>query len=336
MITSVITALLITIADQLSRIISGESWMDSREQFISESGTDTVESLIKKHADFNKSIAIHQQKIEELSAVADQLREKKHYAAPEIENKKQEVLERWEKLKNAMIDKRSKIGETQSLQEFSKDAGIISDWITEKLQVALDQGSYKDPASIQSTASTKTHEAFESELKANAERIENLIKIGNNLIENKQCAGSEDAVKDKLKDINEQWQLLTTKTTEKSFKIKEANKQRTFNAAAKDFDFWLTEVENLLKNEDSGKDLLSVAQLIKKHQVIEADIQAHEDRIREMNTTADSLIESNQFDNNDIETKRASINDRYERIKNLADYRKQRLDEANTIQQFFR
>jgi len=313
----------------------GESWMDSREQFISESGTDTVESLIKKHADFNKSIAIHQQKIDELTAVADQLREKKHFAAPEIEKKKQDVLTRWDSLKNAMIDKRSKIGETQSLQEFSKDAGIISDWITEKLQVALDEG-YKDPASIQSTASTKTHEAFESELQANKERIENLIKIGNNLIESKQCAGSEDAVKDKLKNINEQWQLLTTKTTEKSYKIKEATKQRTFNAAVKDFDFWLTQQENLLKNEDSGKDLLSVQMLIKKHQIIENDILAHEDRIREMNANADSLINSNEFDNNDIETKRTSINDRYERIKNLADYRKQRLDEANTIQQFFR
>ena len=312
----------------------GEDWMDSREQFISESGSDTVESLIKKHADFNKSIAIHQQKIEELSAVADQLKEKKHYATPEIEQKKQVVLERWDKLKNDMIEKRSKIGETQSLQEFSKDAGIISDWITEKLQVALDEG-YKDPANLQ-TATNKTHEAFESELHANAERIENLIKIGNNLVENQQCAGSEGAVKEQLKNINEQWQLLSTKTTEKSFKIKEANKQRAFNAAVKDFDFWLTQIEGLLKNEDTGKDLLSVQNLVTKHQVIENDITAHEDRIREMNVTADSLIESNQFDNNDIETKRTSINDRFERIKNLADYRKQRLAEANTIHQFFR
>lgn len=310
----------------------GEDWMDSREQFISESG-DTVE-LLKKHVDFNKAISIHQQKINELTAVADQLSQKKHYAAPAIEQKKQSVLERWEQLKNAMIDKRSKIGETQSLQEFSKDAGIISDWITEKLQVALDEG-YKDPANLQTT-NNKTHEAFESELQANAERIENLIKIGNNLVESKQCAGSEDAVKEKLKDINEQWQLLTTKTTEKSFKIKEANRQRTFNAAVKDFDFWLTEMESLLKNEDTGKDLLSVSNLLKKHQIIENDIIAHEDRIREMNATADSLIESGQFDNNDIEAKRTSINDRYERIKNLADYRKQRLNEANTIQQFFR
>jgi spectrin alpha len=63
-------------------------------------------------------------------------------------------------------------------------------------------------------------------------------------------------------------------------KLKEANKQRTYIAAVKDLDFWLGEVESLLTSEDSGKDLASVQNLIKKHQLVEADIQAHDDRIK--------------------------------------------------------
>lgn len=34
--------------------------------------------------------------------------------------------------------------------------------------------------------------------------------------------------------------------------------------------------------------------------------------------------------------KKQSINERYERVRNLAGYRKQRLDEANTLHQFLR
>lgn len=119
-------------------------------------------------------------------------------------------------------------------------------------------------------------------------------------------------------------------------KLKEANKQRTFNAAIKDIDFWLGEVESLLKSEDSGKDLSSVQNLMKKHQMIEADVASHEDRIKDMNSLADSLIESGQFDSDTIQEKRASINERYERIKTLAAYRRQRLNEAYTMHQFFR
>jgi len=55
-----------------------------------------------------------------------------------------------------------------------------------------------------------------------------------------------------------------------------------------------------------------------------------------MNNQADSLIESGQFDGASIQEKRLSINERYERIKNLAAHRQARLNEANTLHQFFR
>ena len=91
-----------------------------------------------------------------------------------------------------------------------------------------------------------------------------------------------------------------------------------------------------MTSEDSGKDLASVQNLIKKHQLVEADISAHEDRIRDMNSQADSLIESGQFEASPIQEKRESINERYERVKNLAAHRNARLSEANTLHQFFR
>jgi spectrin alpha len=70
--------------------------------------------------------------------------------------------------------------------------------------------------------------------------------------------------------------------------------------------------------------------------LVEADVAAHEDRIKDMNSLADSLIESGQFDTATIQEKRSSINERYERVKTLATYRRTRLNEANTLHQFFR
>ena len=74
-------------------------------------------------------------------------------------------------------------------------------------------------------------------------------------------------------------------------KLKEANRQRTFIAAIKDLDFWLGEVESLLNTDEHGKDLASVQNLMKKHQLVEADIMAHEDRIKDMNEQVGPLIE---------------------------------------------
>ena len=314
-----------------------ENWMSARESFLNaeevDSKGDNVEVLIKKHEDFDKAINGHEEKIAALQVLADQLIAQQHYAAKLIDDKRKQVLERWRHLKEDLIEKRSRLGDEQTLQQFSRDADEIENWIAEKLQLATEE-SYKDPANIQSKH--QKHQAFEAELAANADRIQSVLAMGGNLIEKNQCSGSEEAVQKRLTQIADQWEYLTQKTTEKSLKLKEANKQRTYIAAVKDLDFWLGEVESLLTSEDAGKDLSSVQNLMKKHQLVEADIHAHEDRIKDMNAQADSLVESGQFDSAGIQEKRQSINERYERICNLAAHRQARLNEANTLHQFFR
>lgn len=314
-----------------------ENWMSAREAFLNaeevDSKGDNVEALIKKHEDFDKAINGHEEKIAALQVLADQLTAQNHYASKQIDDKRKSVLERWQHLKEGLIDKRSRLGDEQTLQLFSRDADEIENWIAEKLQLATEE-SYKDPANIQSKH--QKHQAFEAELAANADRIQSVLAMGGNLIDKKQCSGSEDAVQKRLSQIADQWEYLTQKTTEKSLKLKEANKQRTYIAAVKDLDFWLGEVESLLTSEDAGKDLSSVQNLMKKQQLVEADVQAHEDRIKDMNTQADSLVESGQFDSAGIQEKRQSINERYERVRNLAAHRQARLNEALTLHQFFR
>merc|ERR1711962_581761 len=244
-----------------------------------------------------------------------------------------DVLERWEKLKEALIEKRAQLGEHQTLQQFSRDADEIETWMLEKLQLAQEE-NYKDPANIQSKH--QKHQAFEAELAANADRIQSVLAMGQNLIDRKKCSGSEEAVQNRLEYIAEQWELLTQKTSEKSMKLKEANRQRTFIAAVKDLDFWLGEVESILTTDEVGKDLASVQNLMKKHQLVEADIIAHEDRIKDMIDQSDSLVDSGQFDSNDIRDKRDNISKRYKHIQDLAAHRQSLLNEANTLHQFFR
>uniref|UniRef100_A0A673IEF4 Spectrin alpha chain, non-erythrocytic 1 n=1 Tax=Sinocyclocheilus rhinocerous TaxID=307959 RepID=A0A673IEF4_9TELE len=314
-----------------------ENWMAAREAFLASDdkgdSLDSVEALIKKHEDFDKAINVQEEKIAALQSFADQLISADHYAKPEIFNRRNEVLDRWRRLKAQMIEKRSKLGESQTLQQFSRDVDEIEAWISEKLQTATDE-SYKDPTNIQSKH--QKHQAFEAELHANADRIHGVIDTGNALIQRGACAGSEDAVKARLNALDEQWQFLVNKSAEKSQKLKEANKQQNFNTGIKDFDFWLSEVEALLASEDYGKDLASVNNLLKKHQLLEADISAHEDRLKDLNGQADSLMSSNAFDTSQVKDKRDAVNGRFGKIKSMAAGRRAKLNESHRLHQFFR
>lgn len=316
-----------------------ENWMANREASINaspekdKSGADNVESLIKKHEDIDRALAIQENKIENLASNSDGLIASGHYAGPEIRKKCQEVLDRWERLKKMMMDMRSKLNDSKTFQQFSRDADEIENWIQEKQATALGS-SVRDATNVQ--AKNQKHQALEAELKANEERIKGLLEAGRKLVDSKQCGDTEDALNDRIRNIEEEYKKLTTVTSEKSFVLQEATQLRTFNASVKDIEFWLGEVEGLLKPEDTGTDLPSVQQRIKQHQLVEADIRGHDERIKLMNNLADSLVQSGQFDSDSINGKRQSINERYERLVNLADYRRNKLNEANTLYQFFR
>ena len=73
---------------------------------------------------------------------------KLHMLVFELSCKRYTFFERWRRLKAQMIEKRSKLGESQTLQQFSRDVDEIEAWISEKLQTATDE-SYKDPTNIQ-------------------------------------------------------------------------------------------------------------------------------------------------------------------------------------------
>lgn len=311
-----------------------EAWMASREAFLAGDTVDgdNVESLIKKHEDFDRAINSQQEKIQALEAFSQQLISAQHYDSDAITDKRDQVLDRWTKLKEALIENRSKLGEAQSLQQFSRDADEMENWLQEKIQIASDE-SYRDPSNIQSKH--QKHQAFEAELAANADRLQALLSTGNNLIERRQCAGSEDAVKARLESLSSQWESLVSKSTEKSEKLKEANKQQSYNAGVKDIDFWLGEVEQMLASEDYGKDLASIQNLLKKHQLLEADVGAHEDRIKDLNTQADQFLEAG-WDVESIAERKKTINERYEKIKELASQRRLRLNDSNTRHQFMR
>lgn len=66
------------------------------------------------------------------------------------------------------------------------------------------------------------------------------------LIDNHQCAGTENAVQNRIVTIGDQWEYLTKESATKSMKLKEANKQQTFNISVKDIEFWLGEVRTFV------------------------------------------------------------------------------------------
>ncbi|TGZ69187.1 hypothetical protein CRM22_003879 [Opisthorchis felineus] len=313
-----------------------EDWMAIRESSLKGDDVDgnKVDALIKKHEDFNRAINLQEAKIQSLQVGAEKLLEIDHYDADAIKGKLEEVLGRWKELKDAMIENRSKLRDVQTFQAFIRDADEMELWITKKMQLTMDE-SYKDPK-INVQAKHQKHQAFEAELAANAERLQSIIAAGQRLIQNDQCKGQEDIVRERIEKLANQWDHLVNRAKEKSEKLQEANRQAAYDAGIKDIEFWLGEMETTLASPDYGKDSASVDSLMSKHQVLVTDIQAHEDRIRELDARADEFIGSGAGDAETILERKKMINERYEKIRAQSENRAVTLGKAKRLHDFYR
>ena len=133
---------------------TAEQWMKSRENALkddpsgSKSGPESVEAAIKRHEDFDRAINAQEEKIANLQSFANTLINNDHYDQANVEDRIQGVLQRWSKLREALLEHRSKLGESQTLQDFSRDADEIEAWIIEKIQATSDD-SVKEGTNIQ-------------------------------------------------------------------------------------------------------------------------------------------------------------------------------------------
>jgi spectrin alpha len=135
--------------------------------------------------------------------------------------------------------------------------------------------SYRDPTNLR--GKLQRHQAFEAELAANQSRIDAVSSFGQDLVAGSHFAAEE--ISARVSELQALWAKLRAQSADKGQKLKEANEQQQFNNAVQDIDQWCQEVETALASEDFGKDLTSVKNLLKKHQLLEVDIAGHKDRI---------------------------------------------------------
>eukprot|EP00042_Codosiga_hollandica_P029214 m.159345 g.159345 ORF g.159345 m.159345 type:complete len:2437 (+) comp53015_c0_seq1:84-7394(+) len=312
-----------------------EAWMSTHEPALSSddvgASLDAVEALQRKHADFEKSVEAQKEKIGEVEREAQRLVAGSHYDAASINDRKLHVTDRWQSVSQLSNARRGKLGDALRLQQFLRDADEADAWMNEKLQSATD-ASYRDPTNLQ--GKLQKHQAFEAEVAANEDRIAAVIKTGEDLA--KEGFAESDAITSRIALVNSHWADLCGNSKDKGQKLKEANNQQQFNYNVEDVEFWLSEVELLLSSKDHGKDLASVQNLLKKHQLVETDVAAHKDRIDSINAQANSFISAGHFDADNIRARQEAINERYRDLERLAVDRSHKLEESRKAQRIFR
>lgn len=312
-----------------------DTWMAKQEAFLENEdlgdSIDSVEALIKKHEDFEKSLAAQEEKIKALDEFATKLMEGQHYAADDVSQRRELLLERRSDLLEMSARRRTMLEDSYRLQQFERDCDETKGWINEKLKFATDD-SYLDPTNL--NGKVQKHQNFDQELSANKSRIEEITSTGKELLDAEHYAS--DKISSRMEEIVQLWTSLEEATRRKGSKLEEASQQQQFNRGVEDIELWLSEIEGQLMSEDFGKDLTAVKNLLKKQALLEADVAAHQDRIDGVRIAADQFVDRGHFDADNIKAKQMTLQERYNALQKPMTLRKDRLKDSLLVQQLFR
>lgn len=313
-----------------------DTWITKQESFLANDNLgeslDDVEALIKKHEDFEKSLAAQEEKAKYLEDVSQRLiSEETNYANSEIEAKSNYLRDRRAAMQQKADQRSILLQEAYRYYMFERDCDELNSWINEKFKIAKSE-EYLDPSNLQNKQ--QKHSNFEAELTAHQPRIEALCATGQALVQEEHYA--KEKIDDRIKTIMHQWDRLVDATEQKSSRLKEATEGQSFNRNLEDIDIWLSECEAQLANEDLGKDLTSVQNLQKKLKDLEVDIFARKEKIESLQQQALQFEQNGHFDSVNIVRKQEALFNKFNSLFDPISARKIRLHESLQLQQLLR
>ena len=93
-------------------------------------------------------------------------------------------------------------------------------------------------------------------------------------------AGME--IQARLDALEALWRQLQDETSLKKRRLHEAYQALLFQRTLDELDAWMDEVESQLASEDHGDSLTAATNLLKRHQLLEADINSHADAVQQV------------------------------------------------------
>ncbi|XP_033210984.1 spectrin beta chain, non-erythrocytic 1 isoform X3 [Belonocnema kinseyi] len=312
-----------------------ESFLATKEAFLNNEdlgeSLSGVEVLLRKHEEFEKMLLSQLGRIDELEKFAKGILQDGHSDANVIQQRLAAVCSRRDKLKNSASARRKKLLESHQLHQFLRNIYEVEGWLHQKQQVASDE-NYRDSTNLQSKI--QKHVAFESELVANKGRISSVINEGEDLIDENHYASKE--IQERLEDLEAEWRLLQETSELKKTRLNDAYQALLFGRTLDEFETWMDEAETQLQSEDHGKDLSSVANLLKRHTNLENDVLGHNEACETIKETAAIFQKSNHFMSDEIQDRATAAISRYHSLQEPIQIRRDNLEDAKLLHQYAR
>ncbi|XP_037941543.1 spectrin beta chain isoform X2 [Teleopsis dalmanni] len=290
-----------------------------------------VEDLLQKHSLVEADINILGERVKVVvqnsqKFLSDDIESYKPCDPDIIVSRVQQLEDAYAELVRLAVERRSRLEESRKLWQFYWDTADEENWIKEKEQIMSTDEIGHDLTTVNLLLSK--HKALESEITSHDSQLQNVAKIGAELITEGHFGA--DRIKDRLKEILSKWDHLLDITKYRRQRLENAVEYFQLFADADDADNWMLDTLRIVSSEDIGRDEANVQSLLKKHKEVADELKNYEEVVDILHKQGNSL-KLNETEKVNVDKRLLAIETRYKELTELAKLRKQRLLDALSL-----
>ncbi|XP_027557034.1 microtubule-actin cross-linking factor 1 isoform X18 [Neopelma chrysocephalum] len=291
-----------------------------------------IEVELAKHHVLKNDVLAHQATVETVNKAGNELLESSAGDdASSLRNRLEKLNSCWESVLQKTEEREQQLQST--LQQAQGFHGEIEDFLLWLTRMESQLSASKPTGGLPETAREQlnAHMELYSQFKAKEEVYSQLLAKGRLMLLNRDDSGSGSKTEQSVALLEQKWCLVSTKMEERKAKLEEALALATdFQNSLQDFINWLTLAEQSLNIAPPPSLILAaVLAQIDEHKVFANEVNAHRDRIIELDQTGNQLkFLSQKQDVVLIKNLLVSVQSRWEKVVQRSVERGRALDDA--------
>ncbi|XP_048456406.1 alpha-actinin-1 [Rhincodon typus] len=222
-----------------------EAWTNGKEEMLMAKDFETatlseVKAILKKHEAFESDLAAHQDRVEQIAAIAQELNELDYWDSPSVNERCQKICDQWDNLgaltqkRRDALERTEKLLETidQLYLEYAKRAAPFNNWMEGAMEDLQDTFIVHTIEEIQGLITA--HEQFKATLPEADRERQAILGIHNEVSKIVQTyhvnmAGTNPYTTIAPQDINNKWEKVRHLVPQRDHALMEENARQQSN-----------------------------------------------------------------------------------------------------------
>ncbi|XP_065563390.1 spectrin beta chain-like isoform X3 [Artemia franciscana] len=291
-----------------------------------------VNQLLKKNQSLRTEIDNHEQRIHSVCNNGQKLIDEGHVDALEFSERIEDLLDRWQALKEAVDVRRNKLLASERAQQYLFDANEAEAWMSEQELYLMGDDRGKDMTSAENLI--KKHQGLEADVSDFSETIRRLGETAKSLIAEEHPESEQIGIRQS--QVDKLYAGLRDLLRERRMRLEESLRLFMLAREVDDLKQWIADKEVVAGSHELGQDYDHVTLLWERFKEFAKDTEVvGNERLNVVNETADQLIASGHTDAATIAEWKDELNEAWADLLEMIDTRTQMLNASRELHKYF-